>query len=61
MKVLGPLDAAAFAAVAAIVTEEKAHYDSALGQSSAESVWFKVLAPIVSLSTEVVIWLGMKL
>jgi ubiquinone biosynthesis monooxygenase Coq7 len=53
-------DAPAHAAVAAIVREEREHHDRAAAATSS-SIWVKVLTPVVSVSTEVVIWLGMRL
>jgi ubiquinone biosynthesis monooxygenase Coq7 len=54
-------DAAAHAAISAIVREEREHHDRAAAVATAPSIWVKLLTPVVSVSTEVVIWLGMRL
>jgi len=48
-------------AVSAIIADEKAHHDHAVAAALAGSFWPRVLMPIVSASTEAVIWLGMRL
>lgn len=54
-------DPAAFAAISAIVAEEQQHHDRYAGQAQPGRFWPRVLSPIVSASTEAVIWLGMRL
>jgi ubiquinone biosynthesis monooxygenase Coq7 len=54
-------DPAAVSAISAIVTEEQQHHDRSAGRAQAGSFWPKVLTPVVSASTEAVIWLGMRL
>lgn len=59
--VLEGRDPAAVAAISSIVAEEQQHHDQSLGHVPAGAFWPKVLTPIVSASTEAVIWLGMRL
>jgi len=54
-------DAAAVSAISAIVAEEQHHHDCSEAHAQAGSVWSNVLGPIVSCSTEAVIWVGMRL
>lgn len=54
-------DAAAFTTISAIVAEETEHHDRSAERLSPDSWWMKTIAPIVSASTETVIWLGMRL
>ena len=54
-------DAAAVSAISAIVAEEQQHHDRSANHALAGSFWPKVLTPVVSASTEAVIWLGMRL
>lgn len=54
-------DQAAVSAISAIVDEERQHHDRSAGHVRDEGFWSKVLTPIVSASTESVIWLGMRL
>ena len=54
-------DPAAVFAISAIVTEEQQHHDRSASHAQAGSFWPKVLTPVVSASTEAVIWLGMRL
>lgn len=53
-------DPAAVAAITAIVLEEQQHHDHSAGHVQAGKFWPKLLMPIVSTSTEAVIWLGMR-
>lgn len=55
------LDPEAVAAIASIVAEEQQHHDRSALHVQAGSFWPRVLTPIVSASTETVIWLGMRL
>ncbi len=48
-------------AVSSIIAEEQEHHDRAALQDQADKFWTIVLSPIVSASTESVIWLGMRL
>ncbi|MGO4552090.1 demethoxyubiquinone hydroxylase family protein [Lysobacter sp. 2RAF19] len=54
-------DAPAVAAISAIVAEEQQHHDRSVAHAQVGSVWLKVLGPVVSASTEAVIWMGMRL
>jgi 3-demethoxyubiquinol 3-hydroxylase len=55
------VDPVAVAAISAIVAEERQHHDSAATAAQPDKFWHKILMPIVSASTEAVIWLGMRL
>jgi ubiquinone biosynthesis monooxygenase Coq7 len=55
------IDQPAVAAISAIVSEEKQHHDQSAARELAGGFWPRVLKPIVSASTEAVIWLGMRL
>jgi ubiquinone biosynthesis monooxygenase Coq7 len=61
LEVLEGMDANAHAAVVAIVHEEREHHDRAALEARQGGLWPRVLMPIVSASTEMVIWLGMRL
>jgi len=54
-------DPEATAAVRAIVYDEQKHHDHAKAHATANLNWLAVLGPLVALSTEVVIWAGMRL
>jgi ubiquinone biosynthesis monooxygenase Coq7 len=54
-------DPAAVTAISAIVSEERQHHDQSAAHVQAGTFWPKILTPIVSASTETVIWLGMRL
>lgn len=54
-------DPVAYATISAIVAEETAHHDRSAERIPPNSFWMKTVAPIVSASTETVIWLGMRL
>lgn len=54
-------DPAAVSAISSVVAEEQQHHDQALGHAIASAFWPRVITPIVSASTEAVIWLGMRL
>jgi 3-demethoxyubiquinol 3-hydroxylase len=59
--VLDGKDQAAVAAIADIVAEEQAHHDQSAVHALSGGFWAKILTPVVALSTEAVIWLGMRL
>lgn len=59
--VLGHRDPSAVAAIEAIIQDEKLHHDQSASHVHADGLWYKILSPIVSASTEAVIWLGMRL
>lgn len=53
---------AAAAAVREIAEEERRHHDqSAAHVAGDRGIWPRVLTPLVSASTEAVIWIGMRL
>jgi ubiquinone biosynthesis monooxygenase Coq7 len=52
-------DEEAVAAISAIVAEEQQHCDRSAAQLAPGQFWPTVLSPIVSLSTQAVIWVGM--
>ena len=54
-------DEAAVAAIREIVDEEQRHHDVSASHLNAGQFWPRLLTPIVSASTESVIWLGMRL
>ena len=48
-------------AISAIISEEQQHHDRSARRVQASARWSRLLTPIVSTSTETVIWLGMRL
>ncbi|MBD9479873.1 demethoxyubiquinone hydroxylase family protein [Pseudoxanthomonas sp. PXM02] len=54
-------DREAFDAVSRIVAEEQEHHDHGRDAMQAGAFWPPLLTPIVRVSTEAVIWLGMRL
>ncbi len=54
-------DPAAVEAIRAILDDEQSHHDRSSQHVNERDLWFRLLRPIVSTSTESVIWLGMKL
>lgn len=54
-------DPAAVSAISAIIAEEQQHHDRSASHIRVGNFWPKVLTPVVSASTEAVIWLGMRL
>ena len=61
LEALRESDPLAHEAVAAIVREEREHHDRSAEAAKVSPIWVKLLTPVVSASTEVVIWLGMRL
>lgn len=59
--VLQDHDPDAVSAISSIVAEEQQHHDQSLEHAQAGTFWPRILTPIVSASTEAVIWLGMRL
>jgi ubiquinone biosynthesis monooxygenase Coq7 len=55
------IDLAAASAISSIVAEEQEHHDRSVNHPKAGKFWPRVLTPIISASTEAVIWLGMRL
>ncbi|MBC7918986.1 MAG: demethoxyubiquinone hydroxylase family protein [Rhodoferax sp.] len=53
-------DDAAVMAIESIVAEERDHHDQSAEQINVDGFWSRALMPIVSISTEAVIWIGMK-
>ena len=58
---LSKSDRAAVAAIESIISEERQHRDLSAAHVRASAPWLKILSPIVAMSTEAVIWLGMHL
>lgn len=58
---LSGVDPSAAASINSIIQDERFHHDQSASHVHAEGFWFRLLSPIVSASTEVVIWLGMRL
>jgi len=61
MKVLRNEDPQAVSAISQIIDDEQRHLDSSVAVTQSNRLCIKALTPIVSASTEAVIWLGMKL
>lgn len=60
--VLDPLDAQAAGAIRAIIADEQLHHDTAFDQLGGQrGMLDRTIDRVVSASTELVIWLGMKL
>ena len=58
---LAPIDSEAFEAVSRIVAEEQEHHDHGRDAMPSGAFWPPILTPVVRVSTEAVIWLGMRL
>jgi ubiquinone biosynthesis monooxygenase Coq7 len=58
---LSTIDPIAAGVVSAIVADERQHHDQSAVRANAGRFWPRVLTPVVSASTEIVIWLGMRL
>ena len=54
------IDGAACEAISRIVEDEQQHHDQSALHLDAGKFWSRVLSPIVSASTEAVIWIGMR-
>lgn len=61
LQVLRDTDPEAHAAVLAIMKDEREHHDRAAMETRQGAFWPRLLMPVVSASTEAVIWLGMRL
>jgi ubiquinone biosynthesis monooxygenase Coq7 len=61
LRELDGVDAAAHAAVAAIIEDERLHHDRAAQEPRQGIFWPRLIRPAVSAATEFVIWTGMKL
>jgi 3-demethoxyubiquinol 3-hydroxylase len=60
LSVLHGVDPAATAVIAGIVAEEQSHHDQSAQAVDREGLWFRLISPVVSFSTEAVIWIGMR-
>jgi len=58
---LGSSDPQASAAISAIISDEKEHHDRSAAHAKAGWFWPRVISPVVAVSTEFVIWSGMRL
>lgn len=54
-------DAEAVRALREIILEEQEHHDVSAAHLSARSAWPKIINPTIGASTQIVIWLGMRL
>ncbi len=61
LKQLKDIDDKACQAIEKIIIDEQSHHDQFLTHLNEKSIWVKVLMPIVSVSTQLVIWTGMEL
>src|SRR5687767_10563910 len=61
LSMLRSRDTAAAMAIASIVEEEQQHHDRSAIYGRAGGFWPAVLTPVVAVSTELVIWSGMRL
>jgi ubiquinone biosynthesis monooxygenase Coq7 len=61
MDILDGVDESARLAITSIVAEETQHRDDSAQHLDTAGFWARVLTPIVSISTEAVIWTGMRL
>ena len=61
LRALRDTDATAYAAVEAIVREEREHHDHAALEPRQGAFWPRILRPIVSAATEFVIFIGMRM
>lgn len=58
---LEAIDRDATAALRHVIGDEQQHHDLSAARLRAQSWWSKIIDPVVSGSTEAVIWLGMRL
>lgn len=58
---LAATDCAATAALESVISDEEHHHHLSMDRAGPANRWLAVLRPIVSVSTETVIWLGMHL
>jgi 3-demethoxyubiquinol 3-hydroxylase len=61
LKTLKGVDVPAFEAVLSIINDERTHYEESVAQTTPDQFWTRLLTPVVSGSTEAVIWLGMRI
>ncbi|MFC3941196.1 demethoxyubiquinone hydroxylase family protein [Pseudomonas gingeri NCPPB 3146 = LMG 5327] len=60
LQVLRDSDPSAVTAISTIVVEEQQHHDQSTAHLESSDPWYRLLKPVVSASTEAVIWLGMR-
>ena len=60
VNVLRGKDEAAVTAISSIIAEEQQHHDQSASYSQLGKFWPTILSPVVSASTEAVIWVGMR-
>ncbi|MFZ6647108.1 demethoxyubiquinone hydroxylase family protein [Undibacterium sp. TJN25] len=58
---LQDLDAEAVTAISTIIDEERMHHDLSASHLFASRFWPRLIMPVVALSTETVIWIGMNI
>jgi 3-demethoxyubiquinol 3-hydroxylase len=61
LAVLEGKDTTAALAITTIIDDEQMHYDHSAAHLTKHRFWVGVIAPVVAISTEFVIWLGMRL
>lgn len=61
IRALAATDTAAVSAISQILEDERAHHDTSRDWADANRFWLAVWTPVVAVSTEFVIWLGMHL
>jgi ubiquinone biosynthesis monooxygenase Coq7 len=58
---LADIDPAAAAALRDVISDEQAHHDLSAARLRPGGFWPRLINPVVAVSTETVIWLGMRL
>jgi ubiquinone biosynthesis monooxygenase Coq7 len=58
---LAMTDRQAVEALTQVISEEQEHHDLSAARLPQDTIWTRLLEPVVSASTEAVIWLGMRL
>jgi ubiquinone biosynthesis monooxygenase Coq7 len=61
VRALDDIDETAATTLRRIISEEQEHHDLSVTRLAAGGLWPKLINPLVSASTEAVIWLGMRL
>ncbi|WP_216352911.1 demethoxyubiquinone hydroxylase family protein [Sphingomonas sp. LM7] len=61
VEALDAIDQEAVAALREIIAEEQEHHDLSMARVPKKGFWPALMSPVVSTSTEAVIWLGMRL
>ncbi len=54
-------DPQAVSAIQSIIGDEQSHHDQSASRVNERDWWFRLIKPVVSASTEAVIWTGMKM